>query len=47
MKRVGFAATPSDGTDQNKKLAHYVTKKGGGEGCVREICDMILALKER
>jgi 3-deoxy-D-manno-octulosonate 8-phosphate phosphatase (KDO 8-P phosphatase) len=46
MKRVGFAATPSDGTDQNKKVAHYVTKKGGGQGCVREICDMILALKE-
>ncbi len=47
MKRVGFAATPSDGTDQNKKAAHYVTKKKGGEGCVREICDMILALKAR
>jgi 3-deoxy-D-manno-octulosonate 8-phosphate phosphatase (KDO 8-P phosphatase) len=47
MKRVGFAATPFDGTDQNKKTAHYVTKKKGGEGCVREICDMILALKTR
>lgn len=45
MKRVGFAATPSDGTDKNKKIAHYVTKKKGGEGCVREICDMLLSLK--
>ena len=47
MKRVGFAVTPSDGTDQNKKGAHYVTKKKGGEGCVREVCDLILALKAR
>ena len=43
MKRVGFAATPADGTDQNKKVAHYITKKNGGGGCVREICDMLLS----
>jgi len=45
MKRVGFAATPADGSDDNKKIAHYITKKKGGEGCVREVCDMLLALK--
>ena len=43
MKRVGFAATPADGTDQNKRIAHFVTKKNGGAGCVREICDMLLS----
>jgi len=43
MKRVGFAATPADGTDQNKKVAHFVTTKIGGGGCVREICDMLLS----
>jgi len=42
LARVGFAATPSDGTVRNKALAHYVTVKHGGGGCVREICDMIL-----
>ncbi len=42
LARVGFAATPADGTVRNKALAHYVTVKNGGEGCVREICDMIL-----
>jgi 3-deoxy-D-manno-octulosonate 8-phosphate phosphatase (KDO 8-P phosphatase) len=46
MKRVGFAATPSDGTDEIKKIAHYITKKIGGGGCVREVCDMLLALKK-
>jgi YrbI family 3-deoxy-D-manno-octulosonate 8-phosphate phosphatase len=46
MKRVGFAATPADGTDQNKKIAHYITKKNGGGGCVREICDLLLSLRK-
>ncbi len=44
LKRVGFAATPADGTEQNKAIAHYITKKKGGEGCVREICDLLLEL---
>ena len=42
LKRVGFAAAPADAAPQNKKIAHYITKKNGGEGCVREICDMLL-----
>jgi YrbI family 3-deoxy-D-manno-octulosonate 8-phosphate phosphatase len=46
MKRAGFAATPADGTDQNKKVAHYITKKKGGEGCVREICDLLLEVRK-
>lgn len=46
MKRVGLALTPADGTDQNKKMAHYITKKNGGAGCVREICDLLLSLKK-
>ncbi len=44
LKRVGFAATPADGIERNKAIAHYVTKKKGGEGCVREICDLLLNL---
>jgi 3-deoxy-D-manno-octulosonate 8-phosphate phosphatase (KDO 8-P phosphatase) len=42
LKRVGFAAAPADAAPQNKKIAHYITEKKGGEGCVREICDMLL-----
>ncbi|MFZ4621206.1 MAG: KdsC family phosphatase [Bacteroidota bacterium] len=42
MASAGFAATPADGSRWNKRLAHYVTERNGGEGCVREICDMIL-----
>ena len=46
MKKVGFAATPADGTDENKKVAHYIPKKNGGGGCVREICDLFLSLRK-
>ncbi len=45
MKRVGFAATPANGTALNKKIAHYITKNNGGHGCVREVCDLLLNLK--
>jgi YrbI family 3-deoxy-D-manno-octulosonate 8-phosphate phosphatase len=42
LKRVGFSATPANGTETNKKIVHYVTKHNGGDGCVREICDLLL-----
>lgn len=42
MEKVGFAATPADGSKWNKKIAHFITDRKGGEGCVREICDLIL-----
>jgi 3-deoxy-D-manno-octulosonate 8-phosphate phosphatase (KDO 8-P phosphatase) len=42
MERVGLAVTPADGTKRNKAIAHYVTERKGGEGCVRELCDMII-----
>ncbi|MEK7818439.1 MAG: HAD hydrolase family protein [Bacteroidota bacterium] len=42
LKRVGLAITPNDGIDENKKIAHYITNKKGGDGCVREICDLLL-----
>lgn len=44
LERVGFAVTPADGAIWNKKAAHYVTKNKGGEGCVREVCDLLLQI---
>ncbi|MSN26340.1 MAG: HAD-IIIA family hydrolase [Geobacter sp.] len=42
MKRVAFAAAPADGLSDALKAADYVTRKEGGKGAVREVCDMIL-----
>ena len=43
LRKVGFAVAPADATSLNKKAAHYVTKNDGGHGCVREVCDLLLA----
>ena len=42
MRRVIFAAAPSDALIEARKAAHYVTSCGGGRGAVREVCDLIL-----
>lgn len=41
MKLVGFSATPANGTVENKQVASYICTQKGGQGCVREICDLI------
>ncbi len=41
MKRVGFAVTVPGGVYDAKKAAHYTTLLEGGNGAVREVCDMI------
>lgn len=42
LKRVGFAVAVADATEEVKKSVHYVTRNIGGNGAVREICDLIL-----
>lgn len=43
MGYVGFAAAVADALLPIRRAAHYITRKKGGEGAVREVCDMILA----
>ncbi len=42
MRQVGFAATVADAVDEVKAAAHMVTRRAGGRGAVREICDHLL-----
>ena len=46
MELVGFSATPNDGIEDVKKIAHYVCKRKGGEGVLREVTDLILNSKK-
>ncbi len=46
LKLVGFSACPKSGIEEVKKHVHYVTKKKGGDGAVREIIDMILKARK-
>ena len=46
LKLVGFSACPNNAMEEVTKHVDYVCKKDGGQGCVREIIDMILRAKE-
>src|SRR5205823_1198462 len=40
---VGFSAAPADAMPSVLDVVHYVCKKRGGEGAVREVADLILS----
>ena len=42
LKRVGFSVAVADATEEVKGSVDYITKNVGGNGAVREICDLIL-----
>ncbi len=43
LLKVGFAATVPDAVEEVRAVVHYVTRRPGGDGAVREICDLIRA----
>lgn len=45
MKIVGLSVCVGDGTKDAKKVADYITKEKGGNGAVREVCDLIIKFK--
>jgi len=45
LKRVGLACSVPNAHDEIKPYAHYITKREGGKGAVREIIDMMLRAK--
>ena len=42
LRRVGFSATVADAVPDVLPLVDYVTKRSGGRGAVREVCDLLL-----
>jgi len=47
LQAVGFSAAPADAIPVVRKAVHYVCKKVGGGGAVREVADLILAAQAR
>jgi 3-deoxy-D-manno-octulosonate 8-phosphate phosphatase (KDO 8-P phosphatase) len=39
---VGLAVAVRDATRLPRSVAHYITEAKGGEGAVRELCELIL-----
>jgi len=46
MQTVGFAATVPNAADGVAQHAHWISRRSGGEGAVREACDLILGARE-
>jgi len=42
LRSVGMPATVADALPEAKDVSLYVAKKNGGDGAVREVCDLIL-----
>ena len=42
LMRVGLAVSVADAEDLVKQQVHWITKRNGGDGAVREICNLIL-----
>lgn len=41
LKQVGFAATAPHASHEIQEAVDYVTQREGGDGCVREVIDML------
>jgi 3-deoxy-D-manno-octulosonate 8-phosphate phosphatase (KDO 8-P phosphatase) len=42
MEKCGFSAAPKDCTEEIKICADYICKHKGGEGCAREVIELII-----
>lgn len=47
LLRTGLAVSVADAEDHVKQQAHWITRRNGGDGAVREICNLILAAQEK
>ncbi len=42
LTRVGLAVSPANGVPEVQAACHYTTKRSGGQGAVRDLCDLLL-----
>ena len=47
MTRCSFACAPANAHAEVRAAAHHVTRQRGGEGAVRELCDLLLVASGR
>ena len=47
LRKVGFSAAVPDAVQEVKEIVDYITTKRGGEGAVREICELLLKAQDK
>lgn len=46
LRKVGFSAAVPDAVPEVKEIVDYITTNKGGEGAVREICELLLKAQD-
>ncbi len=44
MKMAGVAVCPGDADNEIKQISMYISDKGGGDGCVRDVIEQVMRL---
>lgn len=47
MQKVGIPTCPADAAYEIKEIAVYISDKGGGNGCVRDIVEQVMRLHKK
>ena len=47
MQRAGLPVCPNDAVTEIKQLAKYISDKGGGMGCVRDVIEQVLRVQDK
>ncbi len=47
MQKVGVPTCPSDAAAEIKEMSIYISDKGGGYGCVRDVIEQVLRLHDK
>lgn len=45
LRKVGLSAAPADARPEVREAVHFVARRPGGRGAVRELCELILRAK--
>ena len=43
MEKIGLSISPKDANLEVRKIVNHVTMSKGGEGVLREVCDLIIS----
>jgi 3-deoxy-D-manno-octulosonate 8-phosphate phosphatase (KDO 8-P phosphatase) len=47
MQKAGIPACPKDAVPEIQKIAKYISGKGGGLGCVRDVIEQVLRVQDK
>ena len=45
MQTAGVACCPADAVTEIKTIAHYISPRSGGQGCVRDVIEKVLKIR--